>query len=232
MRLWRSSRSASLAATNSARAAGDDLRCGSGAAQSSNSASSPQIQRASSKAVRMRHVGSAPGDELVDVADRLADLQLQVPQQVEHRLDQPARTARRPRSATRNIRSRSLYGAISPRPVPPRPTSDMRSAPTGWRPGASAATSRRRGGAAGRRGRRRRRRPSGRAPARAARRRAISARPASSASREDRRDRCRGRPWATAASRSASARRSMIARRSSISSKRGGCISRAPPPAA
>ena len=62
-------------------------RCGSGAIASSNSASSPQIQRASSIAVRIVMSLVRQRDHLVDGAHRLADLQLQVPQQIEHRLD-------------------------------------------------------------------------------------------------------------------------------------------------
>ena len=76
---------------------------------SSISSSSPHSQRAFEQRGADGHVALAQRRSASSVrADRLADLQLQIPQYVEHGLDRPGRTTASRDSATRNIRSRSL----------------------------------------------------------------------------------------------------------------------------
>ena len=97
--------------------------CGSGASRRRTTCSSPHSQRASRKAVRMVMSFFASAISSLGRADRMADLELQVPQQMEDRFGRALLLRRSASLAVRNIRSRSLNGAISPRPVPPRPTS-------------------------------------------------------------------------------------------------------------
>ena len=103
--------------------------CGSGASRRRTAARRPTASRASRNAVRTVMSFFGERDQLADRAQRMADLELQVPQQVEHRLGARSSSRATACPAVRNIRSRSLNGAISPRPVPPRPTT----APVGRR---------------------------------------------------------------------------------------------------
>ncbi len=118
--MCRASRSASLAATNSAAVPATTSLRKRGTARS-NSCSSPHSQRASRKAVRtvMSFFASA-------ISWRTERTEWPT---LSFRSHSKCRVASAARSwsavgafAVRNIRSRSLKGAISPRPVPPRPT--------------------------------------------------------------------------------------------------------------
>ena len=177
MRTWRWSRSASLAATNSA-AVPATICLRKRAIALSNKSASPVSSRASRKAVRT--VMSFFDRAISWLTERTEWPTLSLRSQSRWRTASAIRSCSAVGAlAVRNIRSRSLFGAISPRPVPPSPTSAMLGVAARRELG---RRDRKRAGRAGREGRRwpcAAWRPW---PGGSLSRRAISARPAASAS--------------------------------------------------
>ena len=85
--MTRASRSSSFASTNSARACRARPRCRSGREARRRAPRSPKQEPRLEERGADRHVRLRLADAVVDRARRVADLELQVPQHIEHRLD-------------------------------------------------------------------------------------------------------------------------------------------------